>query len=69
MGVPALRYAPPILRPLRKRVPFHDGDVLVRVGHHSGGEKPGDARPEHHSVVTYLPHLALPPPGVVEPSD
>jgi hypothetical protein len=57
MGVPTLRDTPPILRRLHERVALHDGDALVRVGHHPSGEKPGHAGPEDHRVVTDLRHL------------
>jgi hypothetical protein len=58
MGVSALGYTPSMLGRGGERVAFHDGDPLVRVGQHPGGEEPGDARPKDHRVVTDLPHLA-----------
>ena len=46
MGVPALGDALPTLGRLGERVAFHDSDALMGVGQHSGGEEPGQARPE-----------------------
>jgi hypothetical protein len=60
MGVPALGDALPILGRLGERVAFHNGDALVGVGQHPGGEEPGHARPQDDRVATSLPHLAPP---------
>ncbi len=58
--VPALRYPTPGFGHVGQRVAFHDRDPLVRIGHDSGREQPGNACAEHHGVVADLLHL--PPP-------
>jgi hypothetical protein len=58
VGVPALGDTPSILGHIGKRVTFHDGDPLVGVDQHPGGEEPSQACPEDDGVVTELPHLA-----------
>ena len=60
VGVPALGDALPILSRLGERVAFHDGDPLVGVGQHPGGEEPGQACPEDDHVVTDPLHPAPP---------
>ena len=60
MGMSALGDTLPMLTRLGERVALDDGDALVGVGQHPGGEEPGHARPEDHRVVTDLPHLVPP---------
>jgi hypothetical protein len=60
MGVPTLGHTSPIPDCLQERVAFHDRHLLVRVGQHARGEKPGHAAPEDHRVVADPPHLDLP---------
>jgi hypothetical protein len=60
VGVPALGDAPSILGRLGERVAFHDGDPLVGVGQHPGGEEPGHAGPEDDRVAADPPHPAPP---------
>ncbi len=58
--LPALRDASPVDRRDGQDISFHDGDLLVEVGEHTGGQKSADAgaqyqrmgrarRPRHHS--------------------
>jgi hypothetical protein len=60
MGVPALGDALPVLGRLGERIAFHDGDALIGVGQHPGGEEPGQARPEDDCVVSDPAHPAPP---------
>jgi hypothetical protein len=60
MGVPTLGDALSMFRSVGERVAFHDGDPLVGVGQHPGGEQPGQACPKDDRVVSDPRHLAPP---------
>ena len=45
-----------MLSPLGERVAFHDGDPLVGVGQHPGGEQPGQAGPQ---ITAWSPILRI----------
>lgn len=51
VGVSSLRHAAPMLRGVGEVVAFDDGDPLVGVCQHSGGEQSAHARAEDHRVV------------------